>query len=127
MGNKTVIAVSSDKQRLQMDCQDANRKFNEMKLAIETSGLDKNKLAGQIKDLQDNIDALSRVKHSAEATIKNLEVKIKEITVKYEEERTLRIELEKGMGKANDEAKEWKNKYENEVHVHALNLDDLKK
>merc|ERR1711956_136117 len=71
--NKTVIQVSSDKQRLQQDAQDANRKFNEMKLAIETSGLDKNKLAGSIKDMQDNIDALTRIKHSAEMTIKNLD------------------------------------------------------
>ena len=62
-----------------------------------TSGLDKNKLAGQIKDLQDNIQALTRVKMSAETAIKNLEVKIKEITVKYEEERVLRIDLEKGL------------------------------
>merc|ERR1712008_616240 len=104
--NKTVIQVSSDKQRLQQDAQDANRKFNEMKLAIETSGLDKNKLAGSIKDL---------------------DVKIKEITIKYEEEKHIRIELEKVLGKAKDETKDWKNKYENEVHVHSINLDDLKK
>merc|ERR1712021_65950 len=107
--------------------QDANRKFNEMKLAIETSGLDKNKLAGSIKDMQDNIDALTRIKHSAEMTIKNLDVKIKEITIKYEEEKHIRIELEKVLGKAKDETKDWKNKYENEVHVHSINLDDLKK
>merc|ERR1711997_420429 len=122
-----VIQVSSDKQRLQQDAQDANRKFNEMKLAIETSGLDKNKLASNIKDLQDNIDQLTRIKASAETTIKNLDVKIKEITVKYEEERTIRIDLEKVLGKAKDETKDWKNKYENEVHVHSINLDDLKK
>merc|ERR1712008_388969 len=35
--NKTVIQVSSDKQRLQQDAQDANRKFNEMKLSNETT------------------------------------------------------------------------------------------
>merc|ERR1712156_808562 len=69
----------------------------------------------------------TRVKMSAETAIKNLEVKIKEITVKYEEERVLRIDLEKGIGKFRDEAKDWKTKYENEVHQHALNLDDLKK
>ena len=32
-----------------------------------------------------------------------------------------------GIGKFRDEAKDWKTKYENEVHQHALNLDDLKK
>merc|ERR1712051_249511 len=67
------------------------------------------------------------IKISAETTIKNLDVKIKEITVKYEEERTIRIDLEKVLGKAKDETKDWKNKYENEVHVHSINLDDLKK
>merc|ERR1719220_3317810 len=37
------------------------------------------------------------------------------------------LKLEKGVGKFRDEAKEWKNKYDNEVHVHAMNLDDMKK
>ena len=73
------------------------RNYSQIRILNPTSGLDKNKLAGQIKDLQDNIQALTRVKMSAETAIKNLEVKIKEITVKYEEERVLRIDLEKGL------------------------------
>ena len=79
--------------------QDITKDMCELHLRVlnPTSGLDKNKLAGQIKDLQDNIQALTRVKMSAETAIKNLEVKIKEITVKYEEERVLRIDLEKGL------------------------------
>lgn len=60
--NKVVIEVTGAKQRLQMENQDNLRKFNEMKLAIETSGLDKNKLAVQIKDLQSNVDALAKIK-----------------------------------------------------------------
>ena len=60
--NKVVIEVNGAKQRLQMENQDNLRKFNEMKLAIETSGLDKNKLAVQIKDLQSNVDALAKIK-----------------------------------------------------------------
>ena len=38
--NKTVIQITADKQRLQQDSADSSRKFNEMKLAIETSGQD---------------------------------------------------------------------------------------
>merc|ERR1719282_2106272 len=98
-----------------------------MKLAIETSGLDKNKLGGAIKDLQNNVDSLTRMKAQADNTIKNLETQIKNITAQYEEERVLRIELEKMVGKTKDECKDWKNKYENEARLHVENLDDLKK
>jgi len=125
--NKTVIEVSSAKQRLHQENQDANRRFNEMKLAIETSGLDKNKLGGQIKDLQNNIDQLTRIKSSHESTIKNLEQKIKQITVQYEEEHHIRIDIEKLVGKSKDEANDWKKKYEAEVRLHAENVDSIKK
>jgi len=125
--NKTVIEVSAAKQRLQQEHQESNKRLNEMKLAIETSGLDKNKLGGAIKDLQNNVDSLTRMKAQADNTIKNLETQIKNITAQYEEERVLRIELEKMVGKTKDECKDWKNKYENEARLHVENLDDLKK
>merc|ERR1711953_916429 len=48
-------------------------------------------------------------------------------TAQYEEERVLRIELAKMVGKTKDECKDWKNKYENEARLHVENLDDLKK
>ena len=125
--NKTVIEVSSAKQRLQQEHQESSKRLNEMKLAIETSGLDKNKLGGAIKDLQNNVDALTRMKGQAENTIKNLERQITSITAQYEEEKVLRIELEKMVGKTKDECKDWKVKYENEARLHVENLDDLKK
>merc|ERR1719232_974331 len=82
-----------------MESQDANRRFNEMKLAIETSGLDKNKLASQIKDL----------------------------TANFEEEHHIRIDIEKLVSKTKDEANDWKKKYEAEVRAHAENVDAVKK
>merc|ERR1712004_887283 len=115
--NKTVIEVSSAKQRLQQEHQESSKRLNEMKLAIETSGLDKNKLGGAIKDLQNNVDALTRMKGQAENTIKNLETQIKSITAQYEEERVLRIELEKMVGKTKDECKDWKVKYEKKARL----------
>jgi len=125
--NKTVIEVSSVKQRLHMENQDANKRFNEMKYAIETSGLDKNKLASQIKDLQSNLDALTRVKATAETTIKNLEVQIKQITVQYEEEHAIRIDLDKALAAAKADSVDWKKKYEHECHVHVDDVENLKK
>lgn len=125
--NKTVIEVTSAKQKLQMENQDANRRFNEMKTAIEMSGLDKNKLAGSIKELQQNCDDLARARASAENTIKNLEQRLKSVTVEFEEQRNLRVELERMLAKAKEETLDWKKKYENDVRLHAESLEDLKK
>lgn len=125
--NKTVIEVTSAKQRLQQENADANRRFNEMKAAIEMSGLDKNKLAGSIKDLQSMCDEHARARASAETTIKNIEQKFKSLTVDFEEQRNLRIDLERQLAKAKEETLDWKKKYEHDVRIHAENLEDLKK
>lgn len=37
------------------------------------------------------------------------------------------MDVEKALGKAKDDGNEWKKKYDNEVHVHSVNLDSLKK
>merc|ERR1712077_72432 len=52
--SKSIIEMTSTKTRLAQDNQDSSRKLNEMKLAIETAGLDKNKVVSQLKDLQAN-------------------------------------------------------------------------
>merc|ERR1712088_740607 len=71
--SKSIIEIASQKQRLSQDNQDGTRKLNEMKLAIETAGLDKNKVSGQLKDLQSNLDNLTRAKNTAESKVKTLE------------------------------------------------------
>merc|ERR1711976_975049 len=101
--------------------------LNEYKLAIETAGLDKNKLAGNLKDLQSNLDALARAKGAAETTIGNLQQQIKVMTAELEELRYIRTDLDKSLVKATADGLEWKKKYENEVHVHHDNLEALKK
>ncbi len=40
-----------------------------MKHAIECAGLDKNKVASQLKELQANLDNVSRLKHTAESRV----------------------------------------------------------
>lgn len=125
--NRTVIAVTADKTRLHQESQEANRRFNEMRLAIETSGLDKNKLAGAIKDLQTNCDNMTRAKGAADNTIKALEHQLKSISVEFEEQRNIRIELERQIVKAKEEAVDWKKKYETEAHAHQDNLEAMKK
>merc|ERR1712186_132156 len=105
----------------------ANKKFNEMKLAIETAGLDKNKLAGNIKDLQSGLDQMARAKGTAENTIANLQQQIKIMTAEFEELRVIKIDLEKALKKATDDGTEWKKKYENEARLHQENMEAIKK
>ena len=64
--NKAILTVTSEKTKLQQDNTDTVRRMNELKHSIDTAGLDKNKLAAQLKEFQENIDALNRAKAGAE-------------------------------------------------------------
>merc|ERR1719411_782671 len=68
--------MTSQKTVLAQNNQDSTRKLNEMKLAIETAGLDKNKVAGQLKDLQANLDMLTKAKNTAETKVQTLQQQV---------------------------------------------------
>merc|ERR1712018_608438 len=125
--NKSIIEMTSQKQRLAQDSQDSSRKLNEMKLAIETAGLDKNKVAGQLKDLQDKLDGLNRAKNTAETKVQTLQQQIKTLTIECEEHREIRMDLERTVVKMKEECGDWKKKYDNECKLHIDDVEALKK
>jgi len=125
--NKSMLEVSNQKTRLQQDNSETVRKLNEMKHSIETAGLDKNKLCGQLKDFQDNIDALNRAKGQAENKVRNLEQQIKTMTIEMEEYREVRIDLEKLVAKLKEESADWKKKYDTEARLRIDDVETLKK
>ena len=77
--------MSSEKTRLQQDNSDTVKRMNELKHHIDAAGLDKNKLAGQLKDFQENIDALNRAKAQAENKVRTLEQSVKTLNIEIEE------------------------------------------
>merc|ERR1712179_609689 len=87
-----------------------------MKLAIETAGLDKNKVAGQLKDLQDKLDGLNRAKNSAETNVSTLQQQIKTLTIECEEHREIRMDLERTVIKLKEECGDWKKKFMQQVN-----------
>ena len=52
--------MTSQKQKLMMEAQDSAKKLNEMKLAIEHAGMDKNKFASQLDELRRAADNEAR-------------------------------------------------------------------
>merc|ERR1719336_2616720 len=98
-----------------------------MKLAIETAGLDKNKVAGQLKDLQDKLDGLNRAKNSAETKVQTLQQQVKTITIECEEHREIRMDLERTVVKMKEECGDWKKKYDMECKLHIDDVESLKK
>ena len=80
-----VFQVSSEKTRLQQDNSDTVKRMNELKHSIDAAGLDKNKLAMQLKDFQENIDALNRAKAQAENKVRTLEQSVKTLNIEIEE------------------------------------------
>merc|ERR1712072_1339804 len=125
--SKSIIDMTSQKTRLAQDNQDSTRKLNEMKLAIETAGLDKNKVAGQLKDLQSSLDNLNRAKNTAETKVKTLEQHIKTLTIECEEHREIRLDLERTVVKMKEECGDWKKKYDMECKLRIDDVESLKK
>merc|ERR1719420_1040305 len=98
-----------------------------MKLAIETAGLDKNKVVSQLKDLQDKLDGLNRAKNSAETKVQTLQQQVKTITIECEEHREIRMDLERTVVKMKEECGDWKKKYDMECKLHIDDVESLKK
>merc|ERR1711981_332122 len=125
--SKSIIEMTSQKTVLAQNNQDSTRKLNEYKLAIETVGLDKNKVAGQLKDLQGNLDNLNRAKNTAETKVKTLEQHIKTLTIECEEHREIRLDLERTLVKMKEECGDWKKKYDTECKLRIDDVEGLKR
>merc|ERR1711874_128234 len=114
-------------QKLQMEAQESAKKFNEMKLAIEHAGMDKNKFAAQLDELRRAADNEARNRNAAETKITSLERNIKTLMVEIEELRQVKINLEGSISKWQAENADWKKKYENEARLRVEEGDALKK
>merc|ERR1712223_1169666 len=110
-----------------MEAQDSAKKLNEMKLAIEHAGMDKNKFASQLDELRRAADNEARNRNAAETKITSLERNIKTLTVEIEELRSIKISLEGSIEKWKMENADWKKKYEMEARLRVEDVDALKK
>merc|ERR550519_3085304 len=110
-----------------MEAQESNKKLNEMKLATEHAGMDKNKFAAQLDELRRAADNEARNRNAAETKITSLERNIKTLTVEIEELRQIKINLEGSIEKWKQENGDWKKKYEMEARLRVEDVDALKK
>merc|ERR1712180_583314 len=125
--NKSSQDLNAQKLKLQFEAQEANKKLNDMKLAIEHAGMDKNKFTTQLEELRRAADTESRNRNAAETKITALERNIKVLTVEIEELRQIKINLEASITKWQAENADWKKKYENEARLRVEEVDALKK
>merc|ERR1712212_1013371 len=125
--NKSSQDLNAQKLKLQFEAQEANKKLNDMKLAIEHAGMDKNKFASQMEELRRAADQETRNRNAAETKITSLERNIKTLMVEIEELRQVKINLEGSISKWQAENADWKKKYENEARLRVEEGDALKK
>merc|ERR1711936_1152325 len=118
---------SLNKSSQDLNAQEANKKLNDMKLAIEHAGMDKNKFATQMEELRRAADQETRNRNAAETKITALERNIKTLMVEIEELRQVKINLEGSISKWQAENADWKKKYENEARLRVEEGDALKK
>jgi chromosome segregation ATPase len=125
--NRTVVDVQGQKSRMAFENTEAVRKLNEFKHAIDSAGLDKNKVSSQLKDLQTNLDDMQKQKHQAEARVHHVETSMKTVHIELEEMRETRRNLEIQIIKWKEECLDWKKKYENEARLRIEDVDSIKK
>merc|ERR1719187_2630642 len=125
--NKSTQDLNAQKLKLQFEAQEANKKLNDMKLAIEHAGMDKNKFATQMEELRRAADQETRNRNAAETKITSLERNIKTLMVEIEELRQVKINLEGSISKWQAENADGKKKYENEARLRVEEGDALKK
>ena len=79
--NKVSIDLQGERSRMQHENMEAVRKLNDYQKSIEMAGLDKNKVASQLKDLQTMIDDMTRQKNQAESRVQSAEQRFKTVSI----------------------------------------------
>lgn len=125
--NRGLTDMTAAKSRLHTEKQESDKQLLQLKASIEHAGLDKNKIVSQLKDLQAALDEASRAKIQAETRLAAMEHNLKTILVELEDNKQMRLELERQVAKWREEGGEWKKKYENEARLRVEDVDLLKK
>lgn len=125
--NRTILDITSIKQRISQENLDLVKEVQDLKLNIESISFSKTQIASQLEDARRRLEEDERRRSTLEATLRSVEIEMESLRLQLEEESEARLDLERQLNKANGEAQNWKTKYETEASARVEEIEEIRR
>lgn len=125
--NRTILDITSIKQRISQENLDLVKEVQDLKINIESVTYSRSQVLSQLEDSRRRLEEDERRRASLEATLRQVEIDIESVRLQLEEESEARLDLERQLNNANGNVALFKNKYETEAHARVEEVEEIRR
>lgn len=125
--NRTILDVTSLKQRISQENLDLIKEVQDLKINIESVSYSRSQIVTQLEDARRRLEEDERRRSTLEATLRQVEVDLESVRLQLEEESEARLDLERQLLNANGNVALYKNKYETEAHARVEEVEETRR
>lgn len=125
--NRTILDITSLKQRISQENLDLVKEVQDLKINIESVTYSRSQVLSQLEDARRRLEEDDRRRSTLEAHLRSVEVELESIRIQLEEESEARLELERQLNRATGEASQWKSKYETESSSRIEEVEEIRR
>lgn len=125
--NRTILDISSLKQRISQENLDLIKEVQDLKINIESVTYSRSQVLSQLEDSRRRLEEDERRRSTLEATLRQVETDLESCRLQLEEESEARLDLERQLNNANGNAALYKSKYESEVSARVEEVEELRR
>jgi chromosome segregation ATPase len=125
--NRTILDVTSIRQRISQENLDLTKEVQELKINIESVSYSKSQVLSQLEDARRRLGEDERRRATLEANLRQVEIDLESIRLQLEEESEARLDLERQLNNANGNTALYKNKYETEASARVEEVEEIRR
>lgn len=125
--NRTILDVTSIRQRISQENLDLVKEVQDLKINIESVSYSKSQVLSQLEDARRRLEEDGRRRTTLEASLRQVEIDLEAVRIQLEEESEARLDLERQLNNANGNVALYKNKYETEAAARVEEIEELRR
>ncbi|XP_053642014.1 paramyosin, long form isoform X1 [Cherax quadricarinatus] len=125
--NRTIVDITSSKQRLSVENVELSKSVQDLKVKIEEVNYTLRTSGNTLEEYKRKFDAEEARRRKLESEINSLTNELNALKRSYEEESELRIDIERRLSSESALVLQYKSKYELECRVHIEDVEEIKK
>lgn len=125
--NRTILDITSLKQRISQENLDLVKEVQDLKINIESVTYSKSQVLSSLEDCRRRLEEDERRRSTLEATLRQTEIDLESIRLQLEEESEARLDLERQLNNANGNVALYKNKYETEAAARVEEIEEIRR
>ncbi|XP_042236029.1 paramyosin, long form-like isoform X2 [Homarus americanus] len=125
--NRTIVDITSSKQRLSVENVELTKSVQELKVKIEEVNYSLKSSGNSLEEYRRRFDVEEARRRKLESEIHSLNNELNALKRSYEEECELRIDIERKLSSESALTLQYKSKYEMECRIHLEEVEEIKK